>query len=124
MNSLHRTLTALIATLTLLLVGSVPAQAEVPTTAPRGYVTFWEYTGFGGGAYLVPDDWTGCRNLPSVWNDRPRSIANNTATPARNVRVYKDSNCRGTSWYYYAGTSRGSLSSSEDRNYSSYNFAN
>lgn len=109
--------------LAVLLAG--PAVAAMPSNAPRNYVTLWENIGYSGAAYPISDDWTGCRSVPSWFNDLAESVANNSASPARNIRFYKDGGCSGTSWLYYAGTYNGAMATSEGaRQITSYRFTN
>jgi hypothetical protein len=113
---------SLVALVSLLFVAS-PAQAAMPSNAPRHFVSIWEGLGYTGAAYPISDDWTGCRSLPSYINNRARSVANNSASPARNIRFYKDAGCSGTSYLFYAGTYDGQLSTAQgDRTYTSYKF--
>lgn len=120
----------ILATLTVMLmavIGSAfiasPAQAAMPSNAPRHFVSLWDGLGYTGAAYPISDDWTGCRSIPSWMNDRPRSVANNTASPARNIRFWKDAGCTGASYLIYAGTYDGDLSAAQGgRTWSSYKF--
>lgn len=101
-----------------------PALAAMPPNAPRHYVTVWDGIGYTGTAYPILDDWTGCRGLPTWMNDKPSSVANNSASPARNIRFYQHAGCTGLSYLFYAGTYDGQLSSGQGNNsYTSYRFS-
>lgn len=105
------------------LIGGSPAQAAMPSNAPRHYVSLWDGIGYTGAAYPISDDWTGCRAIPSWFNNRARSVANNTASPARNIRFYDGANCSGSSYLIYAGTYDGQLSPAQgNRTWSYYKF--
>jgi hypothetical protein len=102
---------------------AAPAQAAMPSNAPRHFVSVWDGTGHTGAAYPISDDWTGCRELPTWFNDKASSVANNSASPARNIRFYQHTGCGGTSHLFYAGTYDSQLSSGQGNNtYTSYKF--
>ena len=109
----------------MVLTMQAPALAAMPSNAPRHYVSLWDGIGYTGAAYPISDDWTGCRELPSWFNDKASSVANNSASPARNIRFYQHTGCGGTSYLFYAGTYDGQLSSGQGNNsYTSYRFTN
>lgn len=120
---MRKRLTAFLATavtLGLVAIGG-PAQAAMPSNAPRHYVSIWEGVGYTGAAYPISDDWTGCRSVPSWFNDKAQSVANNTASPARSIRFFQHAGCTGSSYLFYAGTYDGQLSAGQGRRtWSSY----
>ncbi len=120
-----RIFAVLAASLALVLATSGAAQAAMPSNAPRHYVSLWQNIGYSGAAYPISDDWTGCRSIPSWFNDLASSVANNTASPARNIRFYQNAGCTGSSYLFYAGTYDSQLSSGQGNDtYSSYSFTN
>lgn len=72
--------------------GSTFALAALSYSCPSGYMCLYTGTSGGGTVYPIAQSWTGCRQLPSAYDNTTSSIYNNTSYTFR-VFVLRTTTC-------------------------------
>jgi hypothetical protein len=92
--------------------GTTFKQAARAYSCTNGFICFYDGTNGSGAAYAIAASWTGCRSMPSWFDNRTSSIYNNTGY---NWHVWQISNsgCNeaGSAWSNITPRSTGNMSS-------------